>query len=158
MPDQYDPNETRRMDDAGGSAPYYPTEPFRESPGAYGGSQETIILKQEKPTFAWLVAVNGIRAGRLWTLSANQTALGRDAQNDIVLDDPAASRQHAKIKREAGEGEDKREQFYLYDLASGNGTFLNGDKVYRAPLKDGDKVRIGESDFIFKTLEEPKHE
>jgi hypothetical protein len=114
-------------------------------------NQHTIMLDQSPPTFAWIAIVNGLRAGRLFPLEAQGTTIGRDAQNDIVLDDTAVSRQHAKIRPET-EGGKKKDQFYVHDLGSSNHTYLNGRRIDRALLRDGDEIRIGETRMIFKTI------
>lgn len=124
-------------------------EVFATSPNS------TQILSAPPPVFAWLAIAEGggAHAGMLYQLTNPQgTSIGRDGQsNDIVLDDPAVSRQHAKIRLEEGTRK-KEPQFYLYDLASANGTFVNGRKIQRQWLKDGDQIRIGETTLVFKTV------
>ncbi|MDE3089108.1 MAG: FHA domain-containing protein [Chloroflexota bacterium] len=132
--------------------PTYPTQPVDTFAAQPGPGQQTQVLSQPPPTFAWLAALNGIRSGRLFPLDARGTTIGRDAQNDIVLDDMAVSRQHAKLRREPGARRNV-EQFYVYDLGTANGTFVNDQKVVRKALNDGDRVRIGETLLVFKTVE-----
>ena len=62
--------------------------------------------------------------------------IGRDPGNDIVLRDPKVSRHHAEVVFERG-------FFVLHDLASANGTFVNGKRVRIAPLTHNVSVRIG---------------
>lgn len=62
--------------------------------------------------------------------------LGRGEDNDIVLDEPQVSRHHARIVR-AEDGH------YIEDLASANGTFLNGDRVGRAKITEADTLSFG---------------
>src|SRR5213076_932750 len=64
--------------------------------------------------------------------------VGRDPGNDIILRDPKVSRHHADIVFERG-------FFVLHDLASANGTYVNGKRVRVAPLTHGAKVRMGNS-------------
>src|SRR5262245_45592468 len=64
--------------------------------------------------------------------------VGRDPGNDIILRDPKVSRHHAEIVFE-------RSFFVLHDLASANGTYVNGKRVRVAPLTHGAKVRMGNS-------------
>jgi pSer/pThr/pTyr-binding forkhead associated (FHA) protein len=63
----------------------------------------------------------------------------------VVVDDPAASKRHARViwsEESAG--------CTLEDLASSNGTLINGRPVSKAaPLKDHDVVRFGASEFVF---------
>ncbi len=63
--------------------------------------------------------------------------LGRDPQNDAVVDHPSVSRFHARITRRDG-------AFVIADLNSTNGTFVNGERVVRERfLQPGDAIRIG---------------
>src|ERR1700674_1541640 len=62
--------------------------------------------------------------------------VGRDPGHDIILRDPKVSRHHAEIVFERG-------FFVLHDLASANGTYVNGKRVRVAPLTHGAKLRMG---------------
>ena len=64
--------------------------------------------------------------------------VGRDPGNDIILRDPKVSRHHAEIVFERG-------FFVLHDLASANGTYVNGKRIRVAPLTHGAKLRLGNS-------------
>jgi pSer/pThr/pTyr-binding forkhead associated (FHA) protein len=64
--------------------------------------------------------------------------VGRDPGNDIILRDPKVSRHHAEIVFERG-------FFVLHDLASANGTHVNGKRIRVAPLTHGAKLRMGNS-------------
>lgn len=66
------------------------------------------------------------------------TTLGRDVNNAIVVDDPFASGEHAVLTFR-GRG------WYLEDLASTNGTYINGSPIDGvAPLTFGDEIQIGQ--------------
>lgn len=72
-----------------------------------------------------------------------ETTIGRGRQCDIRLDDRFLSKVHARIIEDAGE-------YYLEDLDSSNGTYLNGEAVKDAPLLvDRDVVTLGDSEFLF---------
>lgn len=67
----------------------------------------------------------------------SDNCLGRSDGNDIVLDDPFASGRHARIFKSRG-------RFWLTDLGSRNGTFLNGMVISRpTALRNGDILKIG---------------
>jgi len=68
--------------------------------------------------------------------------LGRHTQNDIQLIDREVSKFHALIER-CGSA------FFLRDLKSSNGSFVNGHKVSSVQLEDGDEIVLGNSWFIF---------
>lgn len=74
-------------------------------------------------------------------------AVGRSAENDLVLDDVTVSRQHALVVS-AGE------RFFLEDRGSFNGTFLNGVRVQpgvRLPLRHGDRIGFGTQAVVFSS-------
>lgn len=73
-----------------------------------------------------------------------RTRIGREADNDIVVDDILVSRHHAELRR----GDDGVE---LVDLDSSNGTFVNGWRVQRAALAERDLVAMGRSLFRLVT-------
>ena len=85
----------------------------------------------------------GLRAGAAYDLSGG-ALLGRGEQADIVLEDSFASSSHARL---APHGD----VIVLEDLGSTNGTYLN-DEPLRGPqpLHPGDRIRIGDSAFIFE--------
>jgi pSer/pThr/pTyr-binding forkhead associated (FHA) protein len=66
------------------------------------------------------------------------TAIGRSADNDIVLDAPGVSAHHAEVRYEAG-------RYILYDRGSTNGTFVNGRRISGPNMiKGGWTVKVGE--------------
>jgi adenylate cyclase len=65
--------------------------------------------------------------------------IGRGPDNDLVLEDPRVSRNHALL-RQSGDG-----GYYVVDLGSSNGTFLNGSLVtVPVALKSGDEIQVGD--------------
>lgn len=68
--------------------------------------------------------------------------LGRDPASDIKLDHPSVSRAHAEIRR-TGAG------FEIIDLASGNGTFVNGLRIRKQALNPRDKLTLGAVQLLF---------
>jgi pSer/pThr/pTyr-binding forkhead associated (FHA) protein len=85
-----------------------------------------------------------------WELPLQQEALliGRQSDCDVVLSLERVSRQHAAIER-------RGDAFWLRDLGSTNGTFLAGRRVEEQPLHDGDTVRIGDAQLVFKQATSP---
>lgn len=74
--------------------------------------------------------------------------VGRDPDNDIQIDNVAVSRFHAKIYRGS-------HPFYVEDLDSTNGTYLNGTLVnWKSALSHNDKITMGKHTLVF--IEEPK--
>jgi hypothetical protein len=90
-----------------------------------------------------LLATAGPLAGQTLTLQPGENTLGREAGNSILLDEPAASRRHARIGVINGVAT-------IEDLGSTSGTFVNEQRVAGPTLlKVGDSIRIGVSLFSF---------
>ncbi len=80
--------------------------------------------------------VKGETPGMVLPLQTGRTVVGRHPTCHIVLDNAAVSRHHAQILESHG-------LYFLEDLRSRNGTFLNGEPLStRAELSDGDQIRI----------------
>ncbi|MBN1588083.1 MAG: SpoIIE family protein phosphatase [Pirellulales bacterium] len=92
---------------------------------------------------AMLRVLKGLNPKQIFPLERESTVLGRNPECDIVLEVGAVSRQHARVFNVGGE-------YYLEDLNSRNGTFINEQPVQgRRQLKDDDEVRICDSVFVF---------
>ncbi len=74
---------------------------------------------------------------------SGEMLVGRSGDVQIVLSEDMVSRRHARIAYDAS-------RITIEDLGSTNGTFVNGEKIKRADLKEGDRVLIGSS--IFKVV------
>lgn len=106
---------------------------------------KTQFLKRPPKELSHLIVTSGPRTGQHFPLSEEEggTNIGRDAQgNEISLDDPQMSRFNSRVRLKNG-------VFTIYDLASTNGTFVNGQKILEQPLKNGDEVKIGDTFFQF---------
>ncbi len=78
-------------------------------------------------------------------LDQDRMVLGRHPDCDVVLDSASVSRQHAQIVRENG-------KYFVEDLHSRNGTFVNGRIIQgRHPLADGDRLKICDLSYTFYT-------
>jgi hypothetical protein len=93
---------------------------------------------------ATLVMLSGDGStARTFPIDRPVVTLGRLQDNDVVVDDSGASRQHARIREADGE-------YVLSDLGSTNGTLLNDESVRESTLADGDRITIGETVFEFR--------
>ncbi len=94
---------------------------------------------------ARLVLVGEGEEPEIHSLRLDVTLLGRDSGCHIRIKSKTVSRRHAEIRLEA-------QGFTVHDLGSENGTYLNGERitVAVAVLKHGDKVRFGDSEFVFE--------
>ncbi len=98
---------------------------------------------------AFLIAKNGPAHGQKYPLD-DEAVLGRQPGCDVLIDVGAVSRRHAKVLREG-------QEYYVEDLQSRNGTFLNDDKLeFRRLLKHGDQVRVCDVEFVFQLDPPPK--
>jgi two-component system, cell cycle response regulator len=105
--------------------------------------KKTEVIGRQPERVAWLYVISGSDVGRDFRLGAD-TLLGRDTSCDVILfDDHRVSKEHARIVREG-------QEFVLYDLASLNGTLINGTRVQRRFLDDNDEIAIGTTRLLFK--------
>jgi len=96
---------------------------------------------------AHLLIKTGEKAGTRVELK-KVTCIGRGSDMDVRLDDLTVSKRHARIIR------NEQGEHILEDLASSNGTFLNGLQVTTKKLASGDQVRIGSTLFVFHQEDE----
>ncbi len=78
------------------------------------------------------------QGGEFPIVADKQIIVGRSSDLDMVLVEDMVSRKHARIQMQ-------QDQIWIEDLGSTNGTFVNGEKIKRARLKEGDRVLIGTS-------------
>jgi pSer/pThr/pTyr-binding forkhead associated (FHA) protein len=112
---------------------------------ARGIFKDTAIPKIETPE---------IRTGKLQLLSSQgnvisevdvnkEAVIGRSEKADLEIDDDFASYSHSKVIKE-------NQNYYVQDLKSTNGTYLNSAKINKARLSDGDIIAIGKTKIKFK--------
>ncbi|WP_018860933.1 MULTISPECIES: FHA domain-containing protein [unclassified Thioalkalivibrio] len=90
-----------------------------------------------------LVGVVGPFRQQRLTLKPGKQSVGRQGDNDIVLQEDSVSSQHAWLVNDSG-------ACRVVNLLSTNGTWVNERKVHEATLNDGDHVRFGRAEFIFR--------
>ncbi|MDP2341350.1 MAG: FHA domain-containing protein [Deltaproteobacteria bacterium] len=135
-------------------------KPMSTTPGETSTPAATVVVKEEKTqpfrlrelaakmaqrrrrtTAAELTFKRGKGSEVRVPLERTETVIGRDPVCDIVLSEKAASARHARIRRGPG-------GFYeLEDLGSTNGVFVDGERVERMTLLDGDTFQIGDTRF-----------
>ena len=91
---------------------------------------------------ALVVRSGGGRVGETFHPSDERTVVGRSPECEIFLDDVTVSRRHAVLAR-------RDDGFYINDLGSLNGTYVNRRRVESAKLSDGDDVQIGKYRLTF---------
>ena len=102
-----------------------PTE--AASPAELGLEQESFSLKMN---------------GRSYAIEGAKAVLGRSKDCDVQVEDANVSRRHAELRREGS-------TWWLVDLDSTNGTELNGKRVKKAKLSEGDTITLGATDLVF---------
>ncbi len=116
--------------------------------------QRTVIGQSRRPleTLAQLrcrlIVVKGPRPGAAFDLRSGETRLGKDPDNDIVIDDPTVSRNHFTIVRDG-------ERWVVRDLGSTNGTFVDGAQVREAYLRPGVSLEAGDVVLRFQPEQAP---
>jgi pSer/pThr/pTyr-binding forkhead associated (FHA) protein len=114
-----------------------------------GGNSETQVLSA---TMAGPVAKQGQRAMLLLDtsqgphvipLESTLLTLGRGLNNDIILEDTRVSRHHAQLRY-------KTRRFWVTDLNSTNGTYVNGERISETDLRHGDVVSLGGLELTFR--------
>lgn len=89
-----------------------------------------------------LVVKRGPGAGSRFALDQPATTLGRATESDIFLDDVTVSRRHAVVTIVDG-------GYEVADEGSLNGTYLNRERIERAPLQHGDELQVGTFKLVF---------
>lgn len=112
-------------------------------PAGESGDEQTVITNQqeimtESPDAqgACLITIHGENLGKKYDLDLHEMVIGRSDTANIRVDEENVSRHHAKIVREGAE-------FYIEDLGSTNGTFVNTKKIDKMNIKEGDLILIG---------------
>lgn len=94
----------------------------------------------------WLHQKDGREAGKKIPVIKSEITLGTSEENSVVVEDRFASARHARIRRMQG-------GYYLFDLISDTGTYLNSKKILRPRLlHDWDEIRLGNTSFIFRGI------
>jgi two-component system, cell cycle response regulator len=100
---------------------------------------------------AMLLRMDGVGAGQILSVSQTPFTMGRHATNQLPIDDDSISRFHARFLREDG-------KYFVEDLGSRNGTFLQGKRVTRAEIRDDDWVQLGARVAFRFTLTDSRQE
>ncbi|MEI8255500.1 MAG: GGDEF domain-containing protein [Deltaproteobacteria bacterium] len=94
-----------------------------------------------------LAVLSGPQVGETYRVSKAEMIVGRDPNADIQLLDDSISRRHVRVREEKAEVE-------VEDLNSKNGISVNGQRVERAVLREGDKLQIGDSTVLRFTYQD----
>lgn len=89
-----------------------------------------------------LIRSGGGREGETIPLDADVLTIGRSPHSDLFLDDITVSRHHARVLRDEG-------GFWVEDLNSLNGTYVNRKRIEQQRLADDDELQIGKFKLAF---------
>jgi FHA domain len=111
--------------------------------------RKTVVMadSHKAPLMGWVVILDGNDRGRDFRIRDGQNSLGSDPSCNIVISHPTISGKHASLRVQEG-------KFFLTDLDSTNGTYLNGEekRIAREEIKDNDLIRLGEVTLKLKCL------
>lgn len=116
-----------------------------------GGAEATIIGRVSTPSGTPLSTASGLRIslviqlgpdrGKTYPITKDRVIIGRKT-GDLILNDPEVSGSHASLEIVGN-------TYFLRDLRSTNGTYLNGAKVAEAEVTHLDEITLGKSTLIF---------
>ena len=111
----------------------------------HGGDTHTqIIQPAAAPTQPRTRLLLNTSAGKhVIPLESTQLTVGRGLNNDIILEDTRVSRHHAQLRY-------RQRRFWISDLGSTNGTFVNGEQIEEKALRDGDLISLGGLELTYK--------
>lgn len=98
------------------------------------------------PSGAALIGVNGAFKDRRYEIPTGRSTIGRSSTNSIVIDSDSVSLVHARLLQ-------KDDEWWVLNLLSTNGTFVNHRKVTDSRLHHGDRIHFGDAEFIFQNPE-----
>ena len=110
---------------------------------SYRAIKKSQRLKTGNIEYAYLSAPDGF--GTKYSMNKTAVRIGRGKDNDICLLNDSISLHHAEIHRR------RDGTFYIVDLSSSNGIYVNSRKVNQNELKNIDEIELGEVKLIFHT-------
>ena len=91
---------------------------------------------------ACLVVIYGEDLGRRIPITEKTLVIGRSSDADVQVDQESVSRNHCKVTSET-------RGYFMHDLGSTNGTYVNDDLIDRRKLEDGDQIKVGRTIMKF---------
>lgn len=118
---------------------------------------ELTIRWEERPSRSGtshpcLVVLSGMGVGQVFQLLKHEAILGRNPQCEIPLSGEGVSRRHCRFLLEGDSA------VWVEDLDSTNGTFVNGKRIERQDLNDGDRIQVGPVTILKFTLQDELEE
>lgn len=98
---------------------------------------------------ASIILLNDDVAIKRFPINKPLLRIGRKADSEIFIDDMVVSIEHAVIESTKDPDRERGTLYFLKDLVSTNGTYVNGEKITQVRLRNGDVIRIGWNTFKF---------
>lgn len=98
------------------------------------------------PSGAALIGANGDFRDRRFEIPTGRSTVGRSKTNNIVIESDSVSMVHARLLQKEGE-------WWVLNLLSTNGTYVNNRKVTDSRLHHGDRIHFGDAEFVFQRPE-----
>jgi hypothetical protein len=134
------PDSTQELGEAEEDENLIPVELLERKPVTEEMLSKTYVL-METPM---LIIRKGPNIGKSFSLNrVYPVSIGRSRVNEIKLEDTTVSGQHCRIIPE-------NNRHVIYDLESTNGTFVNEKRVSKLVLSEGDIIKVGETQFLYK--------
>ena len=132
-----------------------------------GDTDKTLIVRMKalrrepEPTaesgFPGLVVLGGSDIGKVFYFDEEGRTIGRDPEIAICVGDTSVSRRHAQVYKQVDE-DSAFPRYLIVDLHSTNGTFVNGERVSKTFLNNGDKVQLGNVVLKFIIHDDADHQ
>ncbi len=142
------------------------TVPPDAAPGAVQAQGNTILLKEgsslegttwiERPDDVefklpykqkvYLDIIDGTKKGTVFEFLSGRVVIGR-TDGDLIIDDINISKKHAVVETWS------RDTYFIRDLASTNGTYINGQRVTSTKIKNGDIITVGNTKLKFRVVD-----
>jgi two-component system cell cycle response regulator len=112
-----------------------------DEPTRVGKVDSALMRAQSRRDRAYLMVIAGDNLGQMFAISGAESIIGRAAGSTFRLQDDGVSRRHARLILQDG-------QVSVEDLNSVNGILVNGRRVARSVLNDGDKIQVGSTTIL----------
>jgi len=148
-----EPASTMKNDEFSGAATKFMASPEKPPEPQFQGKKTIIASEGDssgtvpsgRKLVGWLVSFTWDKNGEDYKLYEGRNLIGGSGNVDIVINDPAVSSPHCLILFRDG-------KFKFKDQLSTNGTKVNGESSEEGELKDGDELKLGRTEFKFRTL------
>lgn len=115
--------------------------PFGVTRGTESVEPEKVVNEERRASYKIIIQSNNKHRGEYF-IRKKRVTIGRHRENDLRIDDPLISRQHAQIIQQG-------RTIYFRDLNSTNGSYLNNKRIDIAPLEEGTAIQVGSYKLTF---------